>query len=191
MRTPGLLRATILIAGLLAPLRAGAMTLQIYQEWRDPLFASNGQSVETWVQVDTSALTGTGTEKILADYMQLVEYLTVSGSKIGQNAYWDDFDTPPTLTEGHIQVEFVDGAFNRLLSVSQGGNGFVPLLNQSTGTVTAVMVVGGGILHYGTALSLNQYDEVTASRVITLIPEPGSLALLACGAVGVWRRRRG
>lgn len=192
MRIPRL-PCLFLLAGVMAAARpADAMTLQVFQEWRDPLFASNGQSVETVIQVDTTSLTGSGTETILANFMQLVEYLTVSGSKFGQNAYWDNFATPPTLTEGHIQVEFVNGAFNRMLSVNMGGNGFVPLVNQSTGTVTAVMTVSGGLLNYGTALSLNQYDEVTASRVITTIPEPGSLALLACscGALYAWRRRR-
>lgn len=175
--------ALTLGAGLLLPRPAAA--LQIFQEWRDPLFHLNGQWFTTSSIVDTSGLSGTGSESVLLTSLYAIEWLRLDppdgGPDVGQNAYYAQFPVGPA--DGHIWADFVDGAFFRLRSVDVGGASLTILINDSTGTDTgARLSVGGGLLIYAG----NHYDLYATS----LVPEPEAAVLLTLGLLGLWRSGR-
>ncbi len=162
---------------LLLPSVAGAAPILIIQEWRDPLFGSNGQSLRTGAIFDDTGITGSGTEDVLLTELNVFE----SEFGIGQNANYAQFSVPPSFSiEGNVFARYVDGNFVRLQSVDLGGSALTTLLNMlDDNDYGARFSVGAGGAFYGLALSLNQYD--LHSTNITVIPEPGTLPLVAAG----------
>ncbi|MGR8920198.1 MAG: hypothetical protein ACU85V_11290 [Gammaproteobacteria bacterium] len=185
MRTglPGGLAVLLLVTSAVA----SAESIVIRQTWLSTNFASNGRLAKTTSVVPAANVTGVGIENVLLSAFSMA----VEMNGIGQNFNLADLPDEPSLTEeGNAFAVFLDGAFQRLGQVNNGGNPAVPLVNGNPPfNAAGAFLVGTGSLGeeliWGYPVSgSEEFLLDAAATTVTFpaaIPLPGALVLLLAG----------